>query len=190
MGGGSNSLYITANPTEEQPRKRRCWPQATELAATIIDGMRPRTIGRVLGIGVRVAGRMAGQRLAAQSTAVPPRTRPEVPLAGSGTQAHAVSQSPTRATIQAGQPLNYAGQSVNRGVGGLLRPFRRVGGILWLEVTGVFFLLFALVFARGVVHGIANYAHTTDHESLWGSAGAIAVFLYLGISSFWRANRR
>ena len=192
MDGGSNSLYITANPTEEQPRIRRWRPRATEVAATIIDGMRPRTIGRALGIGVRVAGRIAGQRLAASAlpAAASPQVRNANPIAGSGAQAQTVSQGLARATMQAGQPLNHTGKSVSRGVGGLLHPFRRVGGILWLEVTGVFFLLFALVFTRGVVNGIANYAHTSDHGSLWGSTGAIVVFLYLGISSFWRANRR
>ena len=145
-----------------------------------------------MGIGVRVAGRIAGQRLAAsaRSTATPPGARPAAPVAGSGVQTQADSQAPVRATWQTGQPLNQTGKSVSRGVGGLLHPFRRVGGILWLEVTGVFFLLFALVFTRGVVNGIANYAHTSGHGSLWGSAGAIVVFLYLGISSFWRANRR
>ena len=145
-----------------------------------------------MGIGVRVAGRIAGQRLAAsaQSTATPSGVRPAAPVAGSEFQAQAVRQGANRATAQAGQPLNHTGRSVSRGVGGLLHPFRRVGGILWLEVTGVFFLLFALVFTRGVVNGIANYAHTSDHGSLWGSTGAIVVFLYLGISSFWRANRR
>src|SRR4051812_47450919 len=42
--------------------------EALALATdTIIIGMKPQTIGRVLGVGMRVAGRMAGQRLAANA---------------------------------------------------------------------------------------------------------------------------
>jgi cyanate permease len=79
---------------------------------------------------------------------------------------------------------------VSRGVGGFLRPFRRVGGILWLEVTGVFFLLPVVVFAPSLWREIQAYQHTGDHRTLWVTAGVVAVFLYLGVSSFWRAHRR
>jgi hypothetical protein len=79
---------------------------------------------------------------------------------------------------------------VSRGVGGFLRPFRRVGGILWLEVTGVFFLLPVVVFAPSLGREVAGYRHTSDHRTLWVTAGVVAVFLYLGVSSFWRAHRR
>jgi fucose 4-O-acetylase-like acetyltransferase len=83
-----------------------------------------------------------------------------------------------------------ASQSVSRGVGGFLRPFRRVGGILWLEVTGVFFLLPVVVFAPTIWREIQAYPHTTNHRTLWVTAGVVALFLYLGVSSFWRAHRR
>ena len=79
---------------------------------------------------------------------------------------------------------------MSRGIGGFLRPFRRVGGILWLEVTGVFFLLPVVVFAPSLCREIQAYPHTSDHRTLWVTAGVVAVFLYLGISSFWRAHRR
>jgi hypothetical protein len=79
---------------------------------------------------------------------------------------------------------------VSRGVGGFLRPFRRVGGILWLEVTGVFFLLPVVVFAPSLGREIQAYPHTADHRTLWATTGVVAVFLYLGVSSFWRAHRR
>ena len=75
-------------------------------------------------------------------------------------------------------------------MGGFLRPFRRVGGILWLEVTGVFFLLPVLVFAPYLWRAIVAYPHSSDHKTLWATAIVIAVFLYLGVSSFWRAGRR
>jgi len=143
-------------------------------------------IGRVLGIGVRVAGRIAGQRLAAhpQSAAAVPQVQQPAPVADSGAQNRAAGQAAVRATVQ-------ARQSVSRGVGGFLRPFRRVGGILWLEVTGVFFLLFAAMFVwRGAWPARASYAHGPDHWTFLVFTGLALVFLYLGISAFWRASRR
>jgi hypothetical protein len=142
-------------------------------------------IGRALGIGVRVLGRIAGQRVAApaHSAAAPVEVHPAIPAGGTRERNRATGQAAARATVQ-------AGQAVSRGAGGFFRPFRRVGGILWLEVTGVFFLLFALVFARGLWQAIVDYPHTSDHRPLWITAGVIAVFLYLGVSSFWRAHRR
>ena len=86
--------------------------------------------------------------------------------------------------------MGQASHSVSRGVGGFLRPFRRVGGILWLEVTGVFFLLPVFVFAPSLWREIQAYPHNGDHRTLWVTAGVVAVFLYLGVSSFWRAHRR
>jgi len=140
------------------------------------NGMRPQTIGRFLGTGLRVAGRMVGQRLAesAQATATAPHY-----AAG------------TRATVQSvRQTATRTGGSVSRGVGGFLRPFRRVGGILWLEVSGVFFLLPVIVFAPTLWRVHASWAQGPDHRTFWVSACIIALFLYLGGSSFWRAHKR
>jgi hypothetical protein len=79
---------------------------------------------------------------------------------------------------------------VARGVGGFLRPFRRVGGILWLEVTGSLFLLPVVVFAPALWRIRASWAHGPDHRTFLLTAGVMAVFLYMGVSSFWRARRR
>jgi hypothetical protein len=65
-----------------------------------------------------------------------------------------------------------------------------VGGIVWLEVTGVFFFLPVIVFAPALWRESVGYSHTSDHRMFWVTAFIIAVFLYLGISSFWRARRR
>ena len=71
---------------------------------------------------------------------------------------------------------------MTRGVGGFLRPFRRVGGILWLEMSGVFFLLPAVVFAPLLWRAAVAYPHTSDHRTLWVTAFVVAIFLYLGVS--------
>ena len=157
-------------------------PQAT---ATIINnGMRARLIGRVLGIGVRVAGRVAGQHIGASA-----------PTAGTVARrqaAAAIANAASRRTAgqTAVQIAAQAGQNATQSVSGVVRSFRRVGGILWLEVTGAFFLLPVIVFAPTLWKSGANYTHTTDHRTFWVTAVVVSVFLYLSISSFWQARRR
>ena len=136
--------------------------------------MRPQSIGRALGIGLRVAGRIAGQRMAAGASE----------SAGqSAGQAHA-------ATRAAGKAAAVATKGAARGLGGFLRPFGRVGGIIWLEVTGVFFLLFAVVFARALWMYRASYAQGPDHQKFLVSIPLVLVFLYLSVSAFWRARHK
>jgi hypothetical protein len=136
--------------------------------------MKPHSIGRVLGIGLRVAGRIAGQRVAANAQTA------------SGPAANVPARAATAQSRAAGQ----AAGSVARGVGGFLRPFRRVGGIIWLEVMGVFFFLPVLVFAPTLWRIRASYFHGPDHRTFVVTAVLLAVFLYLSVSSFWRARRK
>jgi hypothetical protein len=90
----------------------------------------------------------------------------------------------------AGRQAGKASANVARGVGGFIRPFQRVGGILVLEVAGVFFLLFVLVFGQMVWRMRSNYAQGTDHPKFLVAAGLMVVFLYLSLSSFWRARHK
>lgn len=141
--------------------------------------MKPQTIGRVLGIGMRVAGRMAGQRLAGNS------------------QQAAVARPMTIEAVSAPAPARTSGKtagratgSLARGVGGFLRPFSRLGSILFLEVVGVFFFVFVLVFGQTLWRARASYLHGPDHQKFLVAAGLMLLFLYLGVSSFWRARRK
>jgi hypothetical protein len=160
---GRNYLYITSIGVREQLRRkgnRRCYHHI---------GMKPQKIGRVLGIGVRVAGRIAGERMAAGH-------RPATQTAG---------------TAQArGKIAGRTAVGVVRGAEGFLRPFRRVGGILWLEVTGSLFLLPVVAFAPVLWRIRGGWAGGPDHRKFLVTAAVMAVFLYLSVSSFWRARRR
>jgi hypothetical protein len=140
--------------------------------------MKPQLIGRVLGTGLRVAGRMAGERVAAgaKAAANAPASQPSIEAAAQ-----------TRA---AGQVAGKATKNVARGVGGFLRPFGRVGGIVWLEVTGVFFFLFVIVFARALWMYRASAVQGPDHQKVLFSVPLLLLFLYLSVSAFWRARRR
>jgi hypothetical protein len=163
---GVRLFYLTATAVAEQlmfahmpALQPRCYHHIE---------MRPLTVGRVLGIGLRVAGRVAGQRLGAAAVSSP---------AGSG-----VPRSNSATPRSAG--------SLKSGLSGLFKPFRRVGGILWLEVTGVFFLLPVLVFSPTVWRTRQSFAHGPDHRTFLASAVVVVIFFYLGVSSFWRAHRR
>jgi hypothetical protein len=145
--------------------------------------MKPEYIGRVVGIGVRVAGRMAGQWMAAPAA-------PGGPQIEANAEAKGASTGSAQAVAQAGRAAAQTGRGVAHGVGGLLRPFRRVGGILWLEITGAFFLLPVVVFAPNVWRTRASWAYGPDHRTFLASVVVVALFLYLGVSSFWRARRR
>ena len=157
------------------------------VAATIINGMRPQIFGRVLGTGLRVAGKMAGERL---SAAVQPPATPQAPSQSQAQTALLALRPGFRLPVQAARSTVQASGGVARGVGGFLRPFRRVGGILWLEVTGVFFLLPVIVFTPNLWRMRASWAHGPDHRMFLITAVVVLVFLYLGVSSFWRARRR
>jgi hypothetical protein len=140
--------------------------------------MKPHAIGRTLGIGLRVAGRIAGQRAAAHAQAAASSPAPQQAV-DTAVQSRAAGQAAGRAT-----------KDVARGVGGFLRPFRRVGGILWLEVTGVFFFLPVVVFGPTLWRTRASWAQGPDHRTFLVSAGVMVVFFYLSVSSFWRARRK
>lgn len=136
--------------------------------------MKPEKIGRVVGVGLRVAGRMASERMSGTATAAAP---------SAAEPAGAASRS-------AGQAAGLASKGVVRGIGGFLRPFTRVGGTIWLEVTGVFFFLPVLVFAPKLWSTRASWEQGPDHRTFVSAAIIVVVFFYLGVTSFWRARRR
>lgn len=146
--------------------------------------MRPQTIGRTLGIGLRVAGRLAGQAIAGEANA------PRQAAAASGQFAGTGQVAASGQVAAAGQAAGRVVAQTGRGVGGFLRPFRRVGGVVLLEVAGVFFLLPVLVFAPKVWQARASWLHGPDHRTFIASAIFVALFLYLGVTSFVRARRR
>jgi len=123
-----------------------------------------------------VAGRLAGQA-----------------IMGEGRQTNASNNPPGVPPASAAERGRVAGQStrgVARGLSGFFKPFRSVGGKIWLEVTGVFFLLPVLVFSPILWRTRASWQQGPDHRTFLAAAVIIVIFLYLGVSSFWRAARK
>jgi cation transport ATPase len=144
--------------------------------------MKPHSIGRTLGIGLRVAGRIAGQQVAASGQGA--ATANSVP--NQSAQARTASQN----AAHAGKTAGVTTRAVARGVGGFLRPFGRVGHILWLEVMGAFFFLPVVVFAPTLWRIRASWLRGPEHSTFLITAAIMALFFYLSLSSFWRARKK
>jgi hypothetical protein len=92
---------------------------------------------------------------------------------------------------QTGQGLKQGGKQFNKAVGGRLV---RLSGALWLELTGVFFGIFAVSAIAGSWRMRSALHETTEnhdsHVRLLISLTMAAVFGYFCVSSFLKANRR
>ena len=72
-----------------------------------------------------------------------------------------------------------------------MRSFGRVAHQLWLEVTGLIFLMMALSFTAGAVREYGKYhAGQIGPGRLAIAACCAATFGWFGLSSFWRARRK
>jgi hypothetical protein len=72
-----------------------------------------------------------------------------------------------------------------------LSSFARVLHTLWLEVTGLFFLIFAAVGAIAAANEYRAYvAGKVDANRAAVAAAFTVLFAYFGISSFWRSRRK
>ncbi len=154
--------------------------------------MNPNQFGKKLGIGVRIAGRMAQERMQE-----PGRVGGEPGGRGGGQPdgGARLGGVPTagevlgRSREMAANSHKYT-RAAGRGLGGFLKPFGRVGGILWLQMTGFFFGLFAVYFLQDIWRTHESYARGPEHQRFLIAVGLALMFGYLSVSAFWRARRR
>jgi hypothetical protein len=135
------------------------------------------------------APRPAGN-VAARPVAQPARTPARADASRAPSKTTATRSTPSRAIeLQKGvrRGAKRFGQEV-------WNPFARLSGVLWLEVTGVFFGVFALFALGAVLRLHADWretaANSQDHRRLLGALVMLAVFGYFCVSSFIRAHRR
>jgi len=150
-------------------------------------------LGRVLGIGTRLAAKTLVQAVDA-ATAPNPHASPSPPKQSqSGNAGKAAAQvTGTTGTVRVtGRGLKEGGKRFGEAVGG---PLARASGALWLELTGVFFGIFAVSAAanawkmRWALH--ETVANHDAHSRLLISVVMMVVFGYFCASSFVKANRR
>ncbi|WP_158790277.1 hypothetical protein [Granulicella sp. L60] len=161
--------------------------------------------GRALGIGARAAAKTLVTAVDAATSPNPSAVGAAKGASGSssGSRSSAskaqasgerVAQQVARKATQVQQTrkgLKEGGKRFGEAAWG---PVAKLSGVLWLEVTGVFFGVFAL-FAGGGVWKLRGSLHDIgsnhkDHVHLLLSSLMAAVFGYFCVSSFVKANRR
>jgi hypothetical protein len=152
--------------------------------------MEPHRFGRKLGIGVRVATRMAKERAAkasaasaSQANSAPAAAAPRTPPR----PATPPSSAPKKNFVE---PARRVGEGTRRFSKAFAGPLLHVSGTLWLEITGMFFALFALFFGQNAWNARASALHGPQHAYFLLYATVTLVFIYFCISSFIKARRR
>jgi hypothetical protein len=174
--------------------------------------MEPNRIGRMLGIGARVAGaklreqadrlgtaqqpsersaagapaRAAGARIGAGAAQAARNFRAAQASSGSA-QARAANldAAPGAGTVS---PTRRMTQGAAQFGAALVRPFAHATNLLWNQITGIFFALFAAFF---VEHAWMVYRAARWHDRhvfLYGGLGA--VFAWFAASTFWRVRQK
>ncbi len=171
-------------------------------AALLNFGMEPKSFGRRMGIGVRVASRMLRDRAQGPAVAAPAAatavvgsssdaTAQRVGSPANGTPGVSKARSKARRVVpNLAEPARRVGQGTRRFGEAFWGPLVHTGGTLWLEVTGMFFALFAFFFAQNVWKLRSFHRTGPEHAHFLLYVGLTAVFFYLCLSSFMRARRR
>jgi hypothetical protein len=176
--------------------------------------------GRALGFGTRQAMKTLVTAVDAATAENPTARKPQPqvssrpvesapmsrgPVRGAqtdGTAARSAVDTPVRKVAHSTAKTVGKAREVKRGLGrgskrfgeAVWGPVVRLSGVLWLEVSGVFFGLFALL-ALGYLWKLrgawrTSAADAASHRSLMGAAIMFVLFGYFCVSSFIRARRR
>jgi hypothetical protein len=152
--------------------------------------MEPHRFGRKLGIGVRVASRMAKERAAKASTASASQTPTPQAATAPPPQSRPVPPPPPAPKKNYAEPARRVGEGTRRFGKAFIGPLAHVSGTLWLEITGLFFALFAVFFGQNAWRARAGMLHGPEHVRFLVYAAVTLVFAYFCVSSFIKASRR
>jgi hypothetical protein len=165
--------------------------------------------GRALGFGARQAMKTlvtAVDAATAENPTAKPRAGAGSAPAGAASRSSAESahfppggETPVRRAAQSAAKTVEQAREVKQGLGrggrqlgeAVWSPFVRLSGVLWLEVSGVFFGIFALM-ALGYTWKLrgAWRMGAASHRNLIGALVMFALFGYFCVSNFVRARRR
>jgi hypothetical protein len=158
--------------------------------------MEPNRVGRLLGIGTRVAaGKLRDGTVRAAAAVERTSASGSAGGAGSGAAGRAeagVGSGRGRTVAPASAALAEGSRRFARGAGrfssSLLKPFAHATGLLGLQITGLFFAMFALGFGAKCWQ-LYRATGWRDHY-LGMYLGFAALFAWFAVSSFWRASRK
>jgi hypothetical protein len=157
--------------------------------------------GRALGVGARAAAKTlvtAVDAATAPNPSAGAKTTPAQTTASTQSKAESAGvragQQAVRTTAQVRQTSRGLKQGTKRFGEAVWGPFVKLSGVLWLEVTGVFFGIFALFAGVGTWKLRGDLRQTAiNHEAhvhvLFSLLMAV-VFTYFCVSSFVKASRR
>ena len=150
--------------------------------------------GRALGTGARAAAKslLSAAEAAAAPSPSAPATAPRSASRPAPRPAEKTPERPIANRVQVPAPKLVKDQARNlkRSV---WSPFAKFSSVLWLEVTGLFFALFALVTGEQVWkwHAAVRLPPTAPPaQRLYLYVVLFALFGYFTVSSFIRARRR
>jgi hypothetical protein len=147
------------------------------------------TTGRKLGIGLRLAAR------AVQRAGGSPRP-PENPLrkaresfVSPGSIAAAV-HSASHAAAKAPTFAQGVGRGAKRFGQALWGPMAHTGSVLSLEITGLFFALFAIFFGQSAYTMRRDYLRGPENHHFLVYAGFTLIFAWFTFSNFYKARQK
>jgi hypothetical protein len=156
--------------------------------------MQPKKLGQVLGITARVAAKTIRERAAqAQAASAAHAAKASgATTTPAAAQVRAASRDAGAAASQAAAAAADGGRRLARGAGrfgaAMVGPFARAGSILALQITGVFFAVFAIFFLSHAWQTVRAVGWHDRHGQVY--AGLALVFVWFTVSSFWRARRK
>lgn len=140
--------------------------------------MHAERFGKALGFGMRQAGRAVAR--AAEAAAAPAPASGRAPVAPARHRHAAVEGGHAGGLRQGARQFSAA----------VVRPAKRAGSVLWLEVTGFLFGMIAAVAAAGVWAGRAHLRPGPGQAHELMGVGMLVVFGWFAGSNFVRARRR
>jgi hypothetical protein len=154
--------------------------------------------GRALGIGARLAAKTLATAVDAATAPNPSTDSGRKEAAGSAGVADKAAVGVDERVIRTVGQVQNTSQGLKEGSmrfgSAVGKPLARLSGVLWLELTGVFFGLFAVT-AAGAAWRLRDALRETagnheEHVRFLVAVIVTAVFGYFCVSSFVKANRR
>jgi hypothetical protein len=148
------------------------------------------TTGRKVGIGMRLFARAVQQGAAAASAASRSSQTAKSPAAAQSNYHPSAAFAAPTAANQLKTKAGGVARGAKRFGEAIWGPVARTGGVLWLEITGLFFALFALFFAQNVYKFRQNYAGGPEHAHFLVYAALTVLFTAFTFTQFYKARRK
>lgn len=194
----ANPILLRLDAHRRSTVTHRVWvPSDSAFRLERMDKVR---LGRILGAGARQAARTAVQALDAAMAPDPNPPRKPSPPAPNAAFTPPATHTPAKAGITKQEVANAAAKALHtaraiddgkrRMKQATLAPIKKASRTLWFEMTGSFFLIFALPFAYNAVR-VRSGIHIADpnHTRFLTYIALAILFGYFGISSFLRARK-